>query len=130
MENINQNDTPIDIWNSLDHVTFHALYFSQTALELSFHAFHISQERTTREIEQKFGLCFVLICLLTPWLVIIWLHFDFSDCLLLEKSLNIWSSEILDDLGYILDKTCQFRNVQFRSSPFFGYNPRNLGTIG
>ena len=66
MENINQNDTPIDIGNSLDHLTFHALYFSRAALELSFHTFYISQERTAREIEDKSGLCFVLICLQTP----------------------------------------------------------------
>ena len=49
LENINQNDTPIDIGNSLDHLTFHPLYFLRTALELSLHAFYISQERTTRE---------------------------------------------------------------------------------
>ena len=32
--------------------------------------------------------------------VIIWLHFDFSNCLLLAKSLIIWCSKIISDLGY------------------------------
>ena len=32
---------------------------------------------------------------------LIWLHFDFSDCLLLAKSLIIECSEILSDLGYM-----------------------------
>ena len=70
--------------NTLDHLTFRALYFSRIAEELSFRAFYI--------------WC---IFIQTPGFVIIWLHFDLCDCLFLAKSLIIKCSEILSDLGYL-----------------------------
>ena len=49
--------------------------------------------------------------------VIIWLYFDFSDCLLLAKSLIIWRSEILSDLGFMIVKMgkylTHFSNAQY-----------------
>ena len=48
------------------------------------HTLHL-REWTTREIEDNSGLCFVLTCIQTPLFVIIWYHFDFSNCLLLAK---------------------------------------------
>ena len=82
------------MYTTLDHLTFRTFYLSRIALELSFRAPHIYRERTTRKIESISNLCFVLICIQTPIFVIIWLHFDFSDCLLLAKSLIIKCSEI------------------------------------
>ena len=78
-----------DIWfmYTLDHLTYRALYFSRIALELYFRAFYIWQERTTRKIEDNSCLRFVSLRIQTPWFVIFWLHFDFSDCLLLANSL-------------------------------------------
>ena len=37
---------------TLDRLTFRALYFSRVALELSFRAFYIWREGTTRDIEK------------------------------------------------------------------------------
>ena len=56
----------LEIIDTLDHLKFHALYFSRIASELSFRALYIWRERTTREIEDNSGLCFVLICIQTP----------------------------------------------------------------
>ena len=86
-------------------------YFSRIALELSFRALYIWREGTTREIEKTTPV-YVCINLYTNlWFVIIWLHFDFSDCLLLANSLIIWCSEILSDLGYFKRDNCWFPGI-------------------
>ena len=48
----------------------------------------------SRTLFSRIGLCIVSICIRTPWFVLIWRHFDLSDCLFLAKSLIIIDEQL------------------------------------
>ena len=53
--------------NTLDHLTFHALYFHELPWSCLFARFTFSERGQLAKLEDNSGLCFVLICIPTPW---------------------------------------------------------------
>ena len=74
------------------------LFFTNCLGVVFLRTLHLARERTAHEKRRQLRSMF---CISLCTNSLIWLHFDFSDCLLLEKWLIIECSEILSDLGYL-----------------------------